>query len=280
MTGPLVTGVACSFHVNGLRSRQVSGPVLYAAIGARLMGSTPALLTQVQDEEHRSFVGLCKDFGFDVTRVSRATSGVEWCGPAICGDGDVAHVNGEPEPILDAHSAIGWPGALIIANSNPAIARRWMNFRGQAFTAIDLFYGWIKFLPKTCWTCARDADLVTLTRQEAGMFKAHGSIPLRAGSIRITKCGPDGVYVEGHDEAVWLSAPIVRGVHCDIGAGDLLLGALATAAHASPPEARLQAVVAAYTAICPTLSLLLGSRDPDSFIDALMREAPWISHWR
>jgi hypothetical protein len=267
--GVLVTGVACAFRVNGRRLRHVSGPAMHAAIGARLVGPTPVLATRVPDAAVEHFTAICHRLGIDASGVVGTRNEVEWSGAAVSDEDASVDVTGEPEPGLDAASAADWRGGLVVANTNPVIARRWIAHRAGAFTAIDMFHGWVRFLGNSCHDCIREADLVTLTAREAGMLASARPIALRDDAILVTKHGRDGVHVSAPGRSAWLPPPQVDHVRCDIGAGDLLLGALAAAASQVGPAHRFEAVVDAYDTIRPALALLLSSEDPDAFIDAL-----------
>ena len=267
---PIITGLSCSLTVDGRRMRHVTGPALYAAIGAHCIGARPSLVTKVPHFAFQQFYEVCRHLQIDPTRVESTGSEVEWKGPAINDDSETALIRGEPDINIESNVLSAWQGGLIIANMNPITARRWMDLRRDKFTAIDLFHGWIRFLKGTCLECIRKADLVTLTAHEASMLGSIGRLELNETGILVTKHGRKGVHVQGMDQAIWLPPPEIAFARCDIGAGDILLGALATAASQSSPENRFQAVIDAYLTITPTLHTLLDCRDPDCFIETFL----------
>lgn len=268
--GPMVIGLSCEFHVNGRCLQYVSGPALYAAIGAQYVGTQTTLNTSVPFNALNLFQGVCSSLGIDSSRVQGTDSKVEWIGPAVAGDDEVAQVVGDPSSIVNSFEIASWPGPIIIANTNPAEAIRWICKRGGGFTAIDLSYVWIRFLGRTCLDFVKHADLLTLTAKEAALLSSLGPIDLKHNAILVTKHGSNGVHVRGLEQEAWLPAPQVSHVLCDIGAGDLLLGSLSAAIAGFPPNERFKLLVDTYSQIEAIMCSLLESSDPDVFLDYLL----------
>lgn len=246
----------------------LGGPVPAAAAGAAAMGMRPACRTAVGNDlsaaEERMMSRLCGPdglarvaapqpvmaapalMGASSARVAREAI-LRFAYPAQAAPPGLPLVllNGDPERHLELIRA-SWAGVPILLDCY----RDWLVVRRQAMAA-----------------CIRASAVVTATEAELELMPADCRVAiadlLGRGGILVRKNGAAGVVVEGGGEKRVLPAPDVGAVVTDVGAGDLLAGALATALPGAlgGGAVRVERTAAAYLAARPLLSeLLAGSR--------------------
>lgn len=261
----------------------LSGPAVATALGVAAAGEPLQLLVAVPQQADAGALRLLRALDAEGTLWRRLPlPPLRWHTPAVIGTQRRWQLHGDPRGWSAEAPAAALTGrVLALANGPPAAYAAMLLSASPHFTAVDLDARWAPSQPAALATCVRQADLLTLTRTDyhslpPSMF-AGSSAGQPGGPILVIKDGPRGVDILAHGARLHLPpAPLDGPLRTDVGAGDVLLGALAARLGRLPTPPTLDDCATAYLAALPLLSRLLGSASLMAFAQqqlALQAEA-------
>jgi sugar/nucleoside kinase (ribokinase family) len=251
----------------------LAGPAIGAAVGASLVGADVTLLTAVPSDiggaDHRLLSRL------DRTRSLVKTSqlpALRWAAPQVLGDLRSWRMHGDPRlwrvPDLP-------PGALdgclvVLANADPDWYADVLSAHRPRFVAVDVDGAWTLYRTKSINLCLRRAHLVTISENDLKALPRGVLSGVRAGysagTALVIKRGAAGVRLVVNGEHRDLPPPVSpSSVRTDIGAGDVLLGGLATSL-GFDDDMSMDRVEDAYQRCVPIITHLLLSDSFPAFV--------------
>nr|WP_315250263.1 hypothetical protein [uncultured Duganella sp.] len=244
----------------------LSGPAMATALGVASCGEQVRLLVAVPQAASASALRLLRALDADgVLWHRRPQAPLRWHTPAVIGTRRRWQLDGDPR----GWSAEAPPAALAgrvlaLANGPPAAYAAMLASAAPRFTAFDLDARWAPSQPAALAACVRLADLLTLTRTDyqnlpPGVFAGSGA-GQPGGPLLIIKDGANGAILLADGKRLRLPPAAIGGpLRTDVGAGDLLLGALAARLGRLPAPPTPDDCASAYHATLPLLARLLGS---------------------
>jgi sugar/nucleoside kinase (ribokinase family) len=251
----------------------LGGPALAAALGARLLGGRVRLLAAVPAELGPAEQQLLRRLDPEGAFLRPLPfAALRWVGARVQGDNGRAEVVGDPvawraePPYPDLRGR-----TLVLANGDPKWYAQLLQAGRPRFVALDVHGEWVlAHRAAALQACLSRAHLLTITRRD---FEALPSQVLpgvragrRGGPALVVKDGARGVRLHADGQRRDRPAPPVARVLTDVGAGDLLLGALAAALAPGPCPPGLDDLTRAYDRCAPTVGALVGSEDWPSFV--------------
>ena len=235
------------------------GPVMSALRGAQASGMSVQCRTALgRDVSDSEAMALLESAGSGcIARVSRLQP-VFRASP-IMGQstGSASDVSAFAYPLHGDQSST----PLILVNADPRWHLAFLKASNpNRAVLIDLYAPWATLRRRELASCLAYATAVTGTAKEFSELTSECQYALSAaverGALIVTKRGADGISIHDKFQKLSMPAPQIRRVRTDIGAGDLLAGALG--AGFENGRATVEAFTSAYRKAEKALSALLG----------------------
>jgi hypothetical protein len=254
----------------------LTGPALLAAVAARIHGAQPHIVAGLPLDLQPDDGALLEavDPGLPFARpVPRP--GLKWQGPAILGESGEAKLIGSPEVWRVAVSpAVGEGQDLVFANGDPEWHAAVLQRCRPRFVAMDIHGDWIPHRAAALDACLRRSNLVTITERDLARLPPTLRVELEQpqGPAVVIKRGAKGVTIMAGGERSDLRAPDLQGaIRQDIGAGDLLLGALAASLTRVDGPVPLAGLCNAYVEVRPLIARLITSGGHRDFLAGVVQ---------
>lgn len=259
----------------------LSGPAMATALGVAACGEPVQLLVAVPQAASASALRLLRALDADGALWRRLPQApLRWHTPAVIGTQRRWQLDGDPRGWSAEASPAALAGrVLALANGPPAAYAAMLTSATPRFTAFDLDARWAPSQPAALAACVRLADLLTLTRTDYQHLPPSVFAGSRAGQpggpLLIIKDGAHGVDLLADGKRLHLPPAAINGpLRTDVGAGDLLLGALAAQLGRLPAPPTLDDCATAYHLALPLLARLLGSASLIAFAHELLSLPP------
>jgi hypothetical protein len=273
----VVAGLVWLMRRNGPQDEVLAGPAIGAALGVHMLGAQPELLVAVPASLPKPALRLIE--ALDTSRRlwrHRHVPPLRWSCNSIRGDASRGALQGD---------ARGWIATcdpdclrdriLVLANGNPSAYVDLLENGRPRFAAIDVDASWAPSQQAALNKCLRLVQLATITRHDyeklPSRVLAGTKLGQREGGVLIIKSGADGVTLLADGKSQAMPPPVIDDqLNTDIGAGDLLLGLLATRLGLASQPTLIHEVEFAYREVLPVVGRLLQSDGFAEFADAIM----------
>jgi len=267
-----ITGLVLRFSVAGCDGRPLGGPAVYAGLAAALSGHPAKLAVVVGSDLTEQESMLLDRIGSpSASRMVRQRSTPVWRGRALLGDAREGAISEDLSPwsspvLADAK------GGLVCANADPSCLDRLIAATAPPWVAFDCHSAWLRVRREPLLKCLARSNLVTMTEHERDMLPreifARARLGEATGPALVVKKGARGIEIVVNGMRLSMPPPQIATVRCDIGAGDMLLGALAACLKGNDAVnlPGLEQIAAAYERCRPLLTMLLSAPDPAAFI--------------
>ena len=269
-----ISGLAMRFRSSPAAiETQIAGPAVYACAGYAMLGGKPSMLAAISNDVSRTELDALECLGIDV-------DGLEWRKrpsivletPFRSGDSKSFKLSDNPLLWMPADTVRLEPTDVLFAsNGDPEWLRRTIGRCRPRFLGLDLHATWALIRPVAMDACIRSADFVSATEEELSLIPSGALADLRdRNAIVMCKKGAAGVSICSGREQYALPSPTVSNVVTDVGAGDLLFGAMAAAAvPCEEADSRLSAFCRVYEQAASFVALLLQSNGPSELLSRL-----------
>jgi hypothetical protein len=276
----VVAGLALRIMVDDAGKRPLlGGPAITAALGASRHGGPVHLLAALPSDLSAADLDLLRL----VDPGSVALPRLPWpaltiMAPPVLGERRIPRVVGDPTVWRVAWSPAEIDGRpLILASADPQWYIDLLVSCRPRMIMMDIHGEWAAYRARALNTCLRRADLVTITEQEYAALPKEVLHGVRLGfaghQVLILKRGARGIRILSDGARRDLPAPAVPlGIQSDLGAGDLLIGALGAALSRAALPWTVEVVQHAYEEVCPSIALLLTSASFDDFVARIANE--------
>lgn len=245
----------------------ISGPLPYSLLGCAYLGGAPIALGTISDDvtsqELRAFdrwqinLTLLRRQSAPSLVLQRSTAAGRW------------QIEGTPVAWSPRMAPASEEDVLYAAAIDPAWIVEVGMVQKRRLLAMDLQYEWMRARPRETARAVELCDFVSGTDFE---FEQLPAACMRAlydkETILLLKHGPRGATLNFGQASIDLPPPSVRSVRTDVGAGDLLFGALASATASSDnKEDLLFELKDSYMASLPLIAALLESDGPEELYE-------------
>jgi hypothetical protein len=247
----------------------LTGPVVAAGLGASLRGRDVRLLAAIPGDAtscDREFIRQVDPEGQFLSPVAERP--LRWAGKRIVAETGAWEIQGDARrwrAPLPPEARSGMP--LVLANGDPAWYAELLTSARPSFVAIDVEAAWAPYRGEALNTCLTRANLITVTATDLRLMPKRVWRDVRAGhrgapAALLIKHGREGISVLADGRKRDLPPPTAPDrVVTDVGAGDLLLGALSACLSREAGPLSLDAVEGAYRGAIPILAELLHEGD-------------------
>lgn len=279
INNPIISGLSIKFDVGITSTPDLLGPALYAGIGAKIIGKSPDLITTISEDDMDFFFPLLEKLNIGsnfVTTINRKP--LLWKGVKVQNNQFLGNISDSPNLWCNydlKKIPLGKP--LFLANNHPKFNLFLVEQFKPSFLAIDLYKPFIDLYKKEIEICLQKSNLIMGTEFELACFS---SIFIKnclenPHTIIVCKKGPRGVDILNLNNVYHFPPPHVNKVLCDLGAGDLLFGAL-SASYANiffdSFDNHIEKISNSYNQITPFIALLLEEPSPDHFFHSILEK--------
>jgi hypothetical protein len=257
-------------------SSTLCGPVVLAGIGARIHRSAVRLLTLLPADLSQvdKQVISCIDPIGNLCSPS-VLPAISWVGPAVSSRKSKPRILGNPAQWhVNLCAETLNCRAIILTSADPKGYIDILSKVQRSFVSLDLQSDMILNRSKILDECLRHIDLITVTEHDLAAIPRH-FISNYINSVRnpflIIKRAERGITVRHMGNMIDLPAPEITVLRNDVGAGDLLVGAL-TAEIIGKKEYTFRGVCEAYHKCTSTVARLLSASHLEMFIHDCVKE--------
>lgn len=261
-----ISGLTMRFRFSGSPvDTQIAGPAVYASIGCAALGGKPWIHAAMSSDVSRTELDELQRLGVRLDVLERRESpSLVLETPLRTSASGSFKLSDNPLVWMPSKEAdVGPDDILFASNGDPEWLRRTIGKRRPGFLGLDMHVSWATIRPVAMDHCLRCADFISATEEEFSTISQETLADLRhRRAIIMRKRGAAGVSIASGWQECELPSPAVIEVVSDIGAGDLLFGAMATAAarEFGQPERHLSTFCQAYEQVkCFVATVLLSS---------------------
>lgn len=260
---------------------RLCGPALTAGLGARLFSDRPVKLAttlprRLEPADDEILAAIDPDWSKSPSVEHRDRPALTFVAPRVLGDLAGRIEGGDPTAWMPTPMALRSDArCIVLANGDPRCYARNLTRHSQLIL-MDVHGEWLSVRGPEFLTLFELADVVFYNERDTSRLPT-GALGILNARTCVVKRGSGGVSVRAGKIIADLPAPKLPGpLLTDIGAGDLLLGAVAGLLSASDFSSTNlhSAVCEAYSAFLPTLGLYLAGGLSEVLLQVRNRHQP------